>query len=75
MSVIFRDARTGKVSMASILTIEKNRRTLLYPQMIDITDAKDINEIAELIIEFEKNYIFQKSQTKNNFRIKAERIG
>ena len=56
MSMIVRDSRTGKVKMASILTIQKNGRTLLFPQMIDITDVKDADEIIELIMNFELNF-------------------
>lgn len=56
MSMIVRDNRTGKVKMAGILTIQKNGRTLLFPQMIDITDLKDADEVVQLIMEFELNF-------------------
>jgi len=76
MSVIYRDSRTGKVSMASLLTIQKNGRTLLFPQMIDVTDAKNIEEIANLIMEHEINFVPEKeTRAKKDSRMNVEKYG
>ena len=56
MSMIVRDSATGKVKMASISTMQKDGRILLFPQMIDITDVDDADKIVELIMEFEENF-------------------
>lgn len=55
MSLIVKDFITGEVKMASLSTTQKNGRTLLFPQMIDITDVENVNEIYRLIMEFEIN--------------------
>ena len=56
MSMITRDNVTGEVSLVSISTIEKDGRTLLSPQMIDITDVKNDKEIYDLIMAFQANF-------------------
>ena len=63
MSIIVKDSRTGEVMMASLLTIEKKGRTLLFPQMIDITDVKNDAEIYRLIMNFEMHSL-KKSRNK-----------
>lgn len=56
MSMIVRDSRTGEVRLASFSTIQKNGRTLLFPQMKDITDIKDADEIIEIITKSESKF-------------------
>ena len=74
MSIIVRDNRTGKVKMASISTIEKDGRTLLFPQMIDITGIEDEDKIIEIIMEFEENFEPEKETRKEKkLRKKAEK--
>ena len=74
MSMIMRDNKTGKVSMASISTIEKNGRILLFPQMIDITDVQDEEEIVKLIMDFEMNFEpEEETEEEKRLRKKAEK--
>ena len=56
MSMIVRDSRTGEVKRASFSTIQKNGRTLLFPQMMDITDIRDADEIIEIMIKSESKF-------------------
>ena len=56
MSTIVRDSRTGKVRLASFSTIQKNGRTLLFPQMTDITDIQDADHIIEIITKSKSKF-------------------
>ncbi len=56
MSMIVRDSRTGEVRQVSFSTIQKNGRTLIFPQMMDITDIQDANEIIEIITKSESKF-------------------
>ena len=71
MSMIMTDTKTGKVTMASFSTIRKNGRTLLFPQMIDITDIKNTEEIYKLIMEFEANFEPEKESKEDKKKRKA----
>ncbi len=70
MSMIIRDGRTGKVKMAIFSTIQKNRRTLLLPQLVDVTNAKDADEIIDIIAQCENDF---GSTKKFKERIKVSR--
>lgn len=71
MSMIVRDSRTGKVRMASFSTIQKNGRTLLFPQMIDVTDTKDADEIITIMMKFENDFWSAKEDKEENKMSKA----
>ena len=66
MSMIVRDSRTGEVRLASFSTIQKNGRTLLFPQMIDVTDAKDADEIITIMTQFENDFWSAKEDKEEN---------
>jgi len=71
MSMIVRDSRTGEVRMASFSTIQKDGRTLLFPQMIDVTDAKDADEIITIMTQFENDFWSAKEDKEENMVSKA----
>ena len=71
MSMIIRDSRTGEVRMASFSTIQKNGQTLLFPQMIDVTDAKDADEIITIMMQFENDFWSAKEDKEENKVSKA----
>ena len=66
MSMIIRDSRTGEVRLVSFSTIQKNGRTLLFPQMIDVTDAKDADEIITIMMQFENDFWSAKEDKEEN---------
>ena len=71
MSMIIRDSRTGEVRLVSFSTIQKNGRTLLFPQMIDVTDAKGADEIITIIMQFENDFWSAKEDKEENKMSKA----
>lgn len=71
MSMIVRDSRTGEVRMASFSTIQKNGQTLLFPQMIDVTDAKDADEIITIMMQFGNDFWSAKEDKEENMVSKA----
>lgn len=71
MSMIVRDSRTGEVKMVSFSTIQNNGRTLLFPQMIDVTDAKNADEIITIMTQFENDFWSAKEDKEENMLSKA----
>ena len=71
MSMIVRDSRTGEVKMVSFSTIQNNGRTLLFPQMIDVTDAKNADEIITIMMKFENDFWSAKEDKEENKMSKA----
>jgi hypothetical protein len=51
MMIIRKD--NGKTDVISYMSVKKDGREYLYPQMIDITDIKHPNEIYNLVMEYE----------------------